>query len=54
MPGKRFAKKQQMQWTAKGAHLLLQTRLKTLNDELPAKFREWYPAFETEELAHAA
>jgi hypothetical protein len=28
---KRFCKKQQMQWTRRGAHLLLQTRVKTLN-----------------------
>lgn len=31
---RRFVKKQQMQWTLKGAHLLLQTRTKVLNDEL--------------------
>jgi hypothetical protein len=28
---KRFCKKQQMHWTKRGAHLLLQTRVKTLN-----------------------
>ena len=28
---KRFAKKQQMRWTRRGAHLLLQTRTKTLD-----------------------
>ena len=31
---KRFCKKQQMQWSKRGAHLLLQTRVKTLNREL--------------------
>src|SRR5712691_3397981 len=31
---KRFCKKQQMQWSKRGAHLLLQTRVKTLNHEL--------------------
>jgi hypothetical protein len=36
---KRFYKRQQMQWTKRGAHLLLQTRLKTLNQELAATFK---------------
>src|SRR5262249_41321511 len=31
---KRFCKKQQMQWSKPGAHLLLQTRVKTLNGEV--------------------
>ena len=42
---KRFVKKQQMQWTLRGAHLLLQTRTKVLNDELDDVFRRWYPRF---------
>jgi len=42
---KRFAKKQQMQWTPRGAHLLLQTRTKVLNEDLEETFRGWYPAF---------
>jgi len=29
---KRFVKKQQMRWTKRGAHLLLQVRIKVLND----------------------
>jgi hypothetical protein len=33
---KRFCKKQQMQWSKEGAHLLLQTRVRTLNGELGA------------------
>jgi hypothetical protein len=28
---KRFCKKQQMQWSKSGAHVLLQTRVKALN-----------------------
>ena len=40
---KRFVKKQSMQWTKRGAHLLLQTRIKTLNNELGSTFRHWYP-----------
>ena len=42
---KRFVKKQQMQWTPRGAHLLLQTRTRVLDDELDAAFRNWYPQF---------
>jgi hypothetical protein len=42
---RRFVKKQQMSWTQKGAHLLLQTRTKVLNNELDDVFRRWYPKF---------
>jgi len=42
---RRFVKKQQMQWTLRGAHLLLQTRTKVLNNELEGVFRRWYPQF---------
>jgi hypothetical protein len=45
---KRFCKKQQMQWSKKGAHLLLQTRVRTLNGELGAIFRRWYPDMDLE------
>jgi hypothetical protein len=40
---KRMVKKQQMRWTKRGAHLLLQTRTKTLNGELRDTFCSWYP-----------
>jgi hypothetical protein len=42
---RRFVKKQQMQWTLRGAHLLLQTRTKVLNGELDDVFRRWHPRF---------
>ena len=45
---RRFVKKQQMQWTLRGAHLLLQTRTKVLNNELEETFRRWYPQFRAE------
>jgi len=45
---RRFVKKQQMQWTLKGAHLLLQTRTKVLNNELEDVFRRWFPRFRPE------
>jgi hypothetical protein len=40
---KRFVKKQQMRWTPRGAHLLLQIRVQALNDDLRASFERWYP-----------
>jgi hypothetical protein len=46
---KRFCKRQQMQWTKRAAHLLLQMRVKTLNHELALLFRRWYPDFSVEE-----
>jgi hypothetical protein len=51
---KRFVKKQSMRWTKRGAHLLLQTRVKTLNNELAATFRRWYPDFQVEETVPLA
>ncbi len=45
---KRFCKKQQMQWSKQGAHLLLQTRVKTLDGELGAVFKRWYPDMDIE------
>ena len=56
---KRFAKKQQMQWSRTGAHLLLQTRTQTLDGSLRSTFRQWYPGLandnqEIEETARAA
>jgi hypothetical protein len=40
---KRFAKKQQMQWTRRGAHFLLQTRTRTLDGTLRSTFERWFP-----------
>jgi hypothetical protein len=42
---KRFCKRQQMQWTPRGAHLFLQIRTRVLNGDWEAIFREWYPGF---------
>ena len=47
--GRRFAKKQQMQWTPKGAHLLLQVRTTVANGDLPSVFQRWYPGFNADE-----
>ena len=42
------------QWSPRGAHLLLQTRTKVLNEELEDTFRQWYPAFRPIPLSEAA
>ena len=42
---KRMVKKQQMRWTPRGAHLLLQIRARVLNDQLACDFHRWYPGF---------
>src|SRR5581483_5853245 len=40
---KRFVKSQQMRWSQRGAHLLLQVRTQVLNKELRIRFQQWYP-----------
>jgi hypothetical protein len=52
---KRFVKKQQMSWSRRGAHLLLQVRTRVLNEEFREKFDEWYPGFnaQSEDQARA-
>jgi hypothetical protein len=42
---KRMVKRQQMQWTQRGAHLLLQIRPRLLNEEWEGTFRRWHPDF---------
>jgi hypothetical protein len=49
MISKRFVKKQQMRWTRRGAHLLLQIRTRVLDDTLATTFQHWYPGMETGE-----
>jgi hypothetical protein len=56
---KRMVKKQQMRWSPRGAHLLLQARTRVLNGDLAGDFHRWHPGFthtspEPEELATAA
>jgi hypothetical protein len=50
---KRMAKKQQMQWTQRGAHLLLQVRTRVLNEEWEDVFRRWYPDFRQQQSMKA-
>jgi hypothetical protein len=49
--GKRFAKRQQMQWTKRGAHLLLQIRTRTLDGTLQPLFEKWYPGLANDNSA---
>jgi hypothetical protein len=42
---KRMVKKQQMGWSQRGAHLLLQIRTRVLDEEWENTFRRWYPGF---------
>src|SRR5450759_3052991 len=51
---KRMVKKQQMRWTPRGAHLLLQVRVRVLNDQLADDFHRWHPAFTRTPDRHAA
>jgi hypothetical protein len=56
---KRMVKKQQMRWTPRGAHLLLQVRTRVLNDDLVDDFHRWHAGFthaapDPHELAPAA
>lgn len=51
---KRFAKRQQMQWTRRGAHLLLQTRTRTLDGTLRPLFERWYPGLANNNSANPA
>src|SRR5262245_16522872 len=45
---KRFVKAQQMRWSQRGAHLLLQVRTHVLNKELRGRFQQWYPGMAEE------
>jgi hypothetical protein len=53
---KRCCKKQQMQWAKPGAHVLLQTRVKTHDGELGTIVKRWYQDMdlEVEEMPAAA
>jgi len=51
---KRMAKQQQMQWTPRGAHLLLQVRTRVLDGEWEGVFRGWYPNFRQQQTRNLA
>lgn len=43
---RRMVKQQQMQWTQRCAHLLLQVRTQVLNEDLQGTFGRWYPGMQ--------
>jgi len=43
---KRFVKRQQMRWTDRGAHLLLQVRTRVLNEDWRSTLSRWYPGMD--------
>jgi len=43
-----------MSWSKRGAHLLLQTRVQTLNGELASVCTRWYPDLQLAEELQAA
>jgi len=51
---KRFAKRQQVQWIKRGAHLWLQTRTRTFDGMLWPLFERWYPRLATDDGKQAA
>jgi hypothetical protein len=51
---KRMVKKQQMRWTDRGAHLLVQVRTRVLNEEWRSTLLRWYPGMRENCEAKAA
>jgi hypothetical protein len=49
----RMNKRQQMSWSQRGAHHLLQVRAALLNGRLGEIFARWYPGFGSPTLASA-
>jgi hypothetical protein len=45
---KRMVKQQQMRWSPRGAHLLLQVRTQVLNEDLHTTSHRWYPTFDAD------
>lgn len=51
---KRFAERQQMQWTKRVAHLLLQIRTRAPDGTLRPLFEKWYPGLANDDSAAQA
>ena len=47
----RFVKKQQMKWSRRGAHMLLQVRIKVVDQDLDKIFCRWYPGLKLRKTA---
>ena len=50
---RRMSKRQQMRWSMKGAHCLLQTRVELLDGRLEDHFASLYPHFRSPEQSQA-
>jgi hypothetical protein len=48
---RRLTKRQQMRWSVKGAHYLLQTRVELLDGRLETCFAKRFPHFRSPEVA---
>ena len=48
---KRMSKSQQMRWSRKGAHLLIQVRTEVVDGRLTSHFERWYPGFRGVDVA---
>jgi hypothetical protein len=51
---RRFVKQQQMRWSERGAHLLLQVRTQVLNETWRSTLSRWYPGMQLTIEPHAA
>ena len=52
--GKRSGKRQQMQWSKPGAHLMLGTRTRALDGTLREKFEQWFPGLKNDDATEKA
>ena len=50
---RRMSKRQQMRWSMKGAHCLLQTRVELLDGRLEEHFANRFPHFRSPGLSHS-
>lgn len=51
---KRMSKSQQMRWSTRGAHLLLQVRTEVVDGRLAGNFGRWYPGFRHSDVSAVA
>ena len=54
MVSKRMVNQQQMQWSKRGARLLVQMRATVLTEDWNQTFRAWYPGFRRNEAERQA
>ena len=52
--GKRFGKRQRMQWSKPGAHFMMQAWTRTLDGTLREKFKKWYAGLKNDDAVGKA